>query len=244
MTDDMFAVYRHDAHKMNGQPHNNAPEIFAGVPVNQTVPHGADGDASALSRPSGQPEQTLENHETPYRLSLIEGKSRYDPEEFTRNSVESAVKSLLTKDNPEAIHRTWLKSEVVSAFNESVYYPYTSLKYHTLLVAALLDNYCTGHEFSDLELVIDDADTIVPHRTVYVGDEFALRIDKDTQGRPSARLGSRPWRSWASTWGRLTGHPLDTARDKHDMVLDANLRRIGAWSTALQYIEDFEKVFE
>ena len=35
-------------------------------------------------------------------------------------------------------------------------------------------------------------------------------------------------------------HPLDTDHDKYDMVLDANLRRIGAWSAALQYLEDFE----
>ncbi|ADD06339.2 uncharacterized protein Nmag_2784 [Natrialba magadii ATCC 43099] len=240
----MVAVYRHDAHKMNGQPHEYAPETFAGVPVNQTVPHGADGDASALSRPSGQPEQTVENHETLYRLSLIEGESRYDPQEFTRNGVEGAVQELLTEDDPETIHRMWLESDVVSAFNESVYYPYTSLKYHTLLVAALLDNYRAGHEFADLRLVVDDADEIVLHRTIYASEEFALRIDVDARGQPSARLGSRPWRSWASTWNRLTAHPLDTAHDKYDMVLDSNLRRIGAWSTALQSIEDFQGVFD
>ena len=239
--DVMIAAYRHDAHKMNGQPHEYAPETFAGVPVNETVPHGADGDASALSRPNGQPEQTMENHETLYRLSLIEGESRYDPDEFTRNGVENAVRSLLTEDDPEAMHRAWLESDVVSAFNESVYYPYTSLKYHTLLVAALLDNYRAGHEFSELQLVLSDADEIVSHRTVYADEEFALRIDADTRGQPSARLGSRPWRSWASVWNRLETHPLDTDGDKYDMVLDANLRRISAWSTALQYIEDFEK---
>ncbi|WP_436908987.1 hypothetical protein [Halosimplex marinum] len=245
MSDDtMVAVYRHDAHKMNGQPHDYAPETFAGVLVNQTVSHGADGDASALSRPSGHPEQTVENHETLYRLSLIEGESRYDPQEFTRNGVESGVRELLTKDNPETMHRAWLDSNVVSAFNESVYYPYTSLKYHTLLVAALLDNYRDGHEFADLQLVVDDADEIVPHRTVYAGDRFALRIDEDAGGRPSSRLGSRPRRSWASTWNRLTAHPIDAAHDKYDMVLDANLRRIGAWSTALQYIEDFREAFD
>ena len=240
----MVSVYRHDAHKMNGQPHDYAPETFAGVPVNQTVPHGADGDASALSRPSGQPEQTVENHETLYRLSLIEGESRYDPQEFTRRSVESALRDLLTEDHPETMHRTWLDSNIVSAFTESVYYPYTSLKYHTLLVAALLDNYRDGHEFADLRLVVDDADEIVPHRTVYADEEFALRIDVDARGQPSARLGSRPWRSWASGWNRLEAHPLETTHDKYGMVLDSNLRRIGAWSTALQYIEDFREVFE
>jgi len=240
----MVSVYRHDAHKMNGQPHDHAPETFAGVPVNQTVPHGADGDASALSRPSGQPEQTVENHETLYRLSLIEGESRYDSQEFTRRSVESALRDLLSEDDPETIHRAWLDSNVVSAFTESVYYPYTSLKYHTLLVAALLANYRDGHKFADLLLVVDRAGEIVPHRTVYMGEGFALRIDIDARGQPSARLGSRPWRSWASTWDRLEAHPLEVAHDKYDMVLDANLRRIGAWSTALQYLEDFSEMFE
>ena len=243
MSDEMIVAYRHDAHKMNGQAHEYAPETFAGVSVNQTVPHNADGHASALSRPSGQPEQTVENHDTLYRLSLIEGESRYDPQAFTRNRVDSAVRALLTEDDPETIHWAWLDSDVVSAFNESVYYPYTSLKYHTLLVAALLDNYRADHEFGDLRLIIDDANEIVPHRTVYVGEEFTLRIDRDTQGQPSTRLGSRPWQSWASTWNRLTEHPIDTTHDKYDRVLDANLRRISAWSTALQYIEDFRKVF-
>ena len=245
MSDDaMVAVYRHDAHKMNGQSHEDAPETFAGVPVNQTVPHGADGDASALSRPGGQPEQTVANHETQYRLSLIDGESRYNPQEFTRNGVERAVRELLTEDHPERMHRAWLDSTVVSAFTESVYYPYTSLKYHTLLVAALLDNYRESNEFADLRLIVDDADEIVSHRTVYAGEAFALRIDADPRGQPSARLGSRPWRSWASVWNRLETHPLETAHDTWDMVLDANLRRIGAWSTALQYIEDFREVFD
>ena len=245
MSDDtMVAVYRHDAHKMNGQPHDSAPETFAGVPVNQTVPHGADGDASALSRSSGEPEQTVENHKALYRLSLIEGESRYDPQEFTRTGVESTLGELLSKNNPETMHRAWLDSTVVSAFTESVYYPYTSLKYHTLLVAALLDTYRDGHEFADLRLVVDDADEIVPHRTVYTGEGFALRIDVNARSNSSARLGSRPWRSWASAWNRLGAHPLETAHDKYDMVLDANLRRIGAWSTALQYIEDFREVFD
>lgn len=242
-TDAMVAVYRHDAHKMHGQPHNAAAETYAGVAVNQPVPHGADGDASALSRPSGQPAQTVENHATPYRLSLIDGESRYDPQAFAWNGGNSGISDLLVEDDPKAMHRRWLESDVVSAFNESLYYPYTSLKYHTLLVAALLHNYRAGHEFADLRLVVDDADDIIPHRTVYASEQFALRIDTETHGCPSSRLGTRPWRSWASMWKRLEAHPLETAHDKYDMVLDANLRRIGAWSTALQYIEDFQEAF-
>jgi hypothetical protein len=136
-------------------------------------------------------------------------------------------------------HGRWLDSDVAAAFNESVYHPYTSLKYHTVLVAALLDNYRADNEFGNLRLIVDPADDIVPFRTIFSGDRFALRIDVDDNGRPSARLGSRPWRSWASTWNRLTAHPLDTASNKYDRKLDANLRRIQSWSTALQYIEEF-----
>jgi hypothetical protein len=242
----MVAAYRHDAHKLNGQPHEYAPNTFHSVSVNQTVPHGADGDASKLSRPTGKPEQTVANHETHYRLSLLTGDSHYDPEEFSGPRLSEAICDLLTGSDPEAIHRGWLNSDVASGFNESVYYPYTSLKYHTLLVAALLDNYRRGHEFRDLALVVDPAGEIVPHRTIYAGDGFALHITPtdDRDSRPFAGLGSRPWRSWASTWSRLTTHPLNTDSDKHAMVLDANLRRIGAWSTALQYIEDFQTVFD
>ncbi|MFC6765362.1 hypothetical protein [Natrinema soli] len=242
--DEMVAAYRHDTHKFTGDPHEYAPETFAGVSVNQPVPYGADGDAAALSRPSSQPEQTVATHGTHYRLSLLTGESRYDPNEFTRADVEDTMRCLLTEDDPETIHHTWLDSDVASAFNESVYYPYTSLKYHTLLVAALLDNYCDGHEFADLHLVVDPVEKIVPHRTVYADERFTLRIDGDPHRRPSARLGARPRRSWAATWTRLPAHPLDVAHDKYDMVLDANLRRIRAWSTALQYLEEFQGAFD
>jgi len=136
--DVMVAAYRHDAHKFNGEAHEYASDTFHGVPVNQTVPHGADGDASALSRPNGKPEQTVDNHETHYRLSLLTGDSHYDPEEFSRPNLSEAINDLLTESDPEAMHRAWLTSDVASGFNESIYYPYTSLKYHTLLVAGAL----------------------------------------------------------------------------------------------------------
>lgn len=239
----LIDCYRHDAHKFNFERHEDAAATFAGVTVNQPVPHGADADAAALSRPSGAPEQTVPAHESHYRLSLLSGESRYDPGTFSRAAVKDGIRDLLTGDDPETIHRTWLDNDVASAFNESVYFPYTSLKYHTLLVAALCDSYRAGHAFRDLALVVDPSGKIVPHRTVYAGDEFALRIAPITarDGQPFVRLGDRPRRSWASTWSRLSAHPLDIDGDGNAWarVLDANLRRIRSWSTALQYIEDF-----
>lgn len=237
-------AYRHDVHKFFGTPHDDAPDLFAGVPANQPVPFGADSDAASLSRPDGNPSPTVDNHETHYRLSLVDGESWYDAGRFDRERIEQAVQSLVTESDPDALHEAWLASDVAAAFNESVYYPYTSLKYHTLLVAALVDNYRRGYGFDDLSLVVDPPDQIVPYRTIYRGERFALRITAQPGNQPSARLGARPWRSWASTWSRLTAHPFDAAHDTYDRLLDANLRRIGAWSTALQYLEDFQEAYD
>ena len=236
----LLTAYRHDAHKFTGRAHESAPETLDEIPVNQSVPYGADGDAAALSRPSGEPTQTVTTHETPYRLSVLDGTSQYDPATFSRPVLEDAIQELLTETAAEALHEAWLTTTVASGFNESSYYPYTSLKYHTLLVAALCDLYREGHEFEDVKLVIDPAETIIPHRTIYSGEAFTLRLDTTAQTRPATRLGSRPWRSWASVWSRLDSHPLQTNSDREEMLLDANLRRICSWSTALQYIEDFK----
>lgn len=99
----MFAVYRHDTHKLTGQPHDSASETYTGVPVNRPVPHGADGDAAGLSRSPGQPEQTVANHRTRYRLSLIDGESRYD--RHPSGKLENAVRGLVTRVKPEAMHQ-------------------------------------------------------------------------------------------------------------------------------------------
>lgn len=124
-------------------------------------------------------------------------------------------------------------------FNESVYYPYTSLKYHTLLVAALVDAYDSGAAFEDLALVVDPPEQVIPHRTIFSTDGFSLRLTPDPDTTPQSWVGDQPRRSWAKTWSRLPEHPLATDGDKWAMTLDANLRRIRGWSTALQYLEDY-----
>ena len=234
------SVYYHDLHKLYGQSHEHASDTIAGVRVNQSVPFGADADAAAMSRPTGTPEQTVPTHATPARLSLLTGDRRF--ETLPQARIEEAVADPLATDDPDDLHRQWLDSDVFGAFNESVYYPYTSLKYHTLLVAALCDAYYEGHAFADLALVIDPPDVIVPHRTIYAGEHFACRLTSDSETQGGVELGEQPRRSWARTWARLPQHPLAVDHDREDMVLDANLRRIRSWSTALQYIEDVETV--
>lgn len=235
MTDEqMLAVYRHDAHKMRGRSHAAGPREIAGVEVNLDVPYGADSDAAALSRPGGKPEPVVDGHDTHYRLSLITGDSRYDPGQFALRHYEDELLSLLATDDAEAMHRAWLESHVVAAFNEAVSYPYTSLKYHTLLVGALVDCYRNGHTFDVLRLVGDDDATVVPFRTVYHDGARSLHLSPDS----GARLGDTPSRTWASVWGRLPSHPLRTDHEREHMVIDAQLRRLRSFSTALQYLED------
>lgn len=160
----MLVAYRYDAHKLTGHGHDCAPETFETILVNQEDSHGADADATALSRPSGQPDQTVPAHQSRSRLSLFDGTS--SEENTSEDSGSEAIRQLLVLEGPEQLHKQWLTSAIASQFCESVYHPYTSLKYHTLLAAALLGNYRSGNELADLSLVVDPADSLVQDRTI------------------------------------------------------------------------------
>jgi hypothetical protein len=250
----MLAVYRHDLHKSRWRSHANAAEMFAGVKVNEPVPLGADRDAALLSRPDGEPEQTVANHASPLRISLHSGETMGSAH-HVEGPVHSAMVELIQIEEPVAMHEAWLTSSIAALFNESVYYPYTSLKFHTLLAAALLDNYRAGYAFDELFLVADPPTgvtapnvdpnqyegeaSVVPHRTVLSTSVFSLRITGEPGERPAVRLGPRPTQSFADVWSRLPEQPLDTDEARVWRVLDAQLRRIRSWSVALQYIEEF-----
>jgi len=238
----MLSVYRHDAHKMRGQSHTSAPEEWFGVSVNADVPYGADGDASSMSRPNGKPEQVLVGHDTHYRRSLITGDTLYDPEAFSLQQYGTDLQRLLKEESAIQMHQHWLENDVVSGFNESVYYPYTSLKYHTLLVAALVDTHRNGHQYDDLGLWLTPGE-VTPHRTIFAfgGNQtvpgFTLDIAPHKRGE-SAKLSSYPMRNFASVWNRLPAHPWSDTQLGSIRWLDSRLRRIEAWSTALQYLEN------
>jgi hypothetical protein len=235
----MLAVYRHDVHKLHGRSHSAASDRVAGVRVNEPVPLGADRDAALLSRPYDEPEQTLDAHASPGRVSLLTG------DVVLTGSVDAdgrgaAVRELVQVEDPVAMHEAWVASDVAVLFNESVYYPYTSLKYHTLLTAALLDNYRAGVGFDELFLAVEDPDgPVTPHRTVLSLPRVRLCVTGEPGNRPAARLGDEPTRCFADVWARLPVHPIDTDGERRWRVLDAQLRRIRSWSAALQYIEEF-----
>jgi len=164
---------------------------------------------------------------------------------------------LVLSTDAEVLHSRWLTSEAAAAFNESVYYPYTSLRFHVLLVAALLDNYRAGHDFADLHLVATpsgsipeesrtaeaarESEVVKSFRTVLWSPFVSLHVTGEPGARASAPLGSTPARSFADTWSRLSAHPFDEG-DRRWRRLDAQLRRVRSWSTALAYIEDYTAV--
>ena len=251
----LVAAFRHDTHKLRGRKHASADEAVCGVRVNEAVPLGADRDAALLSRPDGEPEETVATHVSPRRLSLLTGApvDASDAVPVATDEVRGLVESA---DAPE-LHAAWLTSDVAARVNESLYYPYTSLKYHTLLVAALLDNYRAGYAFDELFVVVsspDDvtlaetedpaaavaAESVTPCRTVLWTPAITVRV---TGERPPgedcgvARLGATPTRSFADVWSRVSACPFDRSQ-RWWRVVDAQLRRIRSFSTALQFIED------
>ncbi|OYR40786.1 hypothetical protein DJ82_06755 [Halorubrum sp. Ib24] len=251
----LVAAFRHDIHKLRGKQHAVADREVCGVRVNESVPCGADGDAALLSRPEGEPEQTVKNHASPARLSLVTGATVAPPDQVPAPLEDVCELVVPGCSDLERLHATWLMSDVASRFNESVYFPYTSLKYHTLLVAALLDNYRAGHAFDDLFIVAERperrppldgdgvpaalaAEVVVPCRTVLWTSELAVRVTGEPPVSGAvASMGAGPVRSFAGTWSRLTEHPLNLDREWL-RVLDSQVRRIRSFSTALQYVED------
>jgi hypothetical protein len=233
----LLAVYRHDTHKMLNESHDDGTFTIGGVDVGAKAPYGADSDAAAMSRPPGK-RTNGSNGSKHIRRSLITGREVAVGSDISPAGVRGRVAEFVAGEDAEAMHADWLSADLPAFFNEWEIYPYTSLRYHTLLVAALTAAYRDGADYGDLHLVVTDR--VIPHHTVYDG-RFRLSILADPGDRPSARLGSRPWRNWHGVWNRLSEHPLDTAADRFDMQLDATLRRIQAWSTALQFIEDYAK---
>jgi len=250
----LVAAYRHDVHKLQGRAHASAADTYHGVRVNDPVPCGADVDAARLSRPDGDQEQTAANHNSPYRLSLLTGETAATTDRI-KTAAGGGFEELVTPEDPEQLHARWLTSAVPGAFNESVYYPYTSLNYHTLLTAALLDAYRAGHDFDELWLVATrtesevteswDAaaavasDDVTPHRTVLWTPALSLHVTPTPRDRPAAGLGRTPTRSFADTWARLPAHPIDVDGGRCWRLLDAQLRRIRSWSVALAFIDEF-----
>jgi len=131
------------------------------------------------------------------------------------------------KESTQALHTKLLNDKIVSNFNEITSMPFTSLKYHTLLVCVLHWNYKQGRDFKDLYLHYTTEMPKEPYGTIFKYGDMHFIINNDPAG---AKIGA-PAPYFGQTIGRLYHIPLP------DYLVD-NMRRFRSWSTGLQYFED------
>jgi len=131
------------------------------------------------------------------------------------------------KESTQALHTKLLNDTIVSKFNEITSMPFTSLKYHTLLVCALHWNYKQGRDFKDLYLHYTTEMSKEPYGTIFKYGDMRFIINNDPTG---ANIGW-PAPYFGQTIGRLYHILLP------DYLVD-NLRRFRSWSAGLQYLED------
>jgi len=228
---DLRRAYRHDVHKLRGRQHGSGCDALFDISVNDSVPRQADRDAALLSRPSwGTRTDGCESRDAGPAVAA-HGAVRADD----AVPVQDAAIRPLIDGSPDELHAAWLTSEAAAVVNESVYLPYSSLKYHVLLVAALLDAYRAGHAFDDLYVVVEpvsespprnadqkvrqqaalDADAVDPHRTILWTEAMTMRLSASPDG-PAAWLGSAPAESFADVWNRMSGRPWAMKRSGGD----------------------------
>lgn len=226
---------RHDFHKMKGKKHNkNNPQ--------HVVPMGADGNAGDMSRLKLKSKFNTNEEDADdvsnYRLSLIDGTNLFEHGKRETLCEEIRREFRYTDSPADVLYKKLLLCKSFSMFNEDVDYPYTSLKYHTLLTANLYWNYLHGRQFKDLCFKIINMDDVIDiFDVVYIDNNnnkcFTISVaDKYKKYDALAVLGNKPTMNFGNLMGRLR---CDVYIEKQ---LFSNLRRIKSWSTGLQYFDD------
>lgn len=235
----LLDVLKHDEHKTRGRRHNSDCE---------SVPFGADKFSSFMSRKPSSPtgkrakrlEQAENNH---YRISILTRERLYESKVFDIGVIDRELSSIFSINNPKELHNQWLNNKILTGFNESYYMPYTSLKYHTLITTALVYNRLKNRDYSELYLVLKNNGE-VSYDTIFNYGGLHLKItslNEAAEGDGTSKIPTldrvphKEKRNFSKVWSNLT-----KIKDisKH---LDACLRQMNSWSTALQYIEDIKR---
>lgn len=249
----LLETFRHDRHKTVGRSHRDSED--------PDVMFGADDFAGSLSRPSppptGKRRERLENRgdTSHYRISLLTRNSLHNFDAINLQNLEDEIDELFggikmynrrnkTEEDLERVQGRWLNDYLPALFNETFFYPYTSLKYHTLLTAALVNTRLNDNEFSNLYLHLYpyNRDTEPDHYTIYrspsTGPTLKLAPLRHGDSLGTAKLPTNSqegWMGFGDTWSRLT------SIENVEPHLDAVLRGRRSWSTALQLMEDVER---
>lgn len=232
-----YLIYCHDLHKTKGISHNDYHKMYP--ELNKLK--GFDGMCSDMSRPGEKKKKYDKNgRETTdvdnYRISLIDGVVKFiDKPDKDNVCNDLRINFRHPTESIEKVHEKLLLNKSYSLYNEDPYYPFTSLKYHIILLSNICHNYRKGYEFNELCLksinknnIIDIFDVVFIHPSI---DNCLVIVDKDIYPEcPSSKIGCKPAMMFGNTLRRGN---INIHRD-----FRSELYRINSWSTGLQYYED------
>ncbi len=159
-------VITHDFHKIHGIAHDSE-DIH--------IPNKVDQKASQMSRPKNPNKMERDNSDVinNYRISLINGQSFYAHSNEEKKLIFEKEKEYLeSKETDAELYERLLLCDMLSKFNEAIFkindeegwglwLPYTSLKYHSILVASLHWNInIKNRKFDDLYFKIVNLENV------------------------------------------------------------------------------------
>jgi len=211
--DEIRKAILHDMHK-----------IFKLKHIKDEIDTSADGDAAMMSRHKNAYDKNKQNGKFLNQSFITEKRfTEQDRKQFIVYCTDEYIES---NDTTLELHTKLLIDKIISNFNEITPMPYSSLKYHTLLVCALHFNYKKGLDFQDLYLRHIDKPKD-QYAIIFQSGDFHLVIDDNKDG---SYIGA-PVPYFGQTIGRLDNLPLP------QYIID-NLKRFRSWSVGLQYLDD------
>ncbi|MHA1360522.1 MAG: hypothetical protein ACTSQI_19430 [Candidatus Helarchaeota archaeon] len=221
----MLQALRHDLHKVGtagALPHKDA--------LTSEAAQRADIIAAWFSRNcmKEQFERAI------YRKSLILPTYSLSKSRELANRYRQEVSRLFKEGDGEKLHQAILHSKLLNVYSEARNFPYTSLKYHILLVCALSYNFLNGSELKDLYLC-ENVEPAMRFQIIYEDSNIKWAL------LPRKRGGlSRLHPKFYITWERRL--KLSVGGEFRD--LDGLLSTISSWSLALATLEDFYAMVE
>jgi len=171
--------------------------------------------------------------DSPYRKSLI---FRLENIQSTRTSMtqrRKEVDTLFKTEDPFKLHEAILSSKLLNGYSEARQYPYSSLKYHLLLAAALFYNLKQGVQMKNLYLC-ENTVYESPFQVIYrdSGREWTLSPHQSQEGL------SKLYPRFSLTWMRRRKESIGG----DPQILNGLLTTIGSWTVALALLEDFREL--
>ena len=216
----VIQVLRHDLHKLktpDAIPHEDA--------LPDPLMKKADAKASWFSR--NFLEESFENKL--YRKSLIFQVYNFKVTRGLINKNRGEIKKLFQETDAYKLHELIINSELLNLYSEAREFPYTSLKYHLLLVTSLFYNFTLGHDINNLYLC-ENLPVKSPFQVIYKD------MEREWSLLPVKKGGmTRIYPQFFKSWERRT----KTSLGGDYKVLDGMLSKMSSWSVALTTIEDF-----